>query len=60
MGGLPMRWVINYIRSLFCQHEWELIFDYKGLTGIGDVYYKKIYRCKKCGLVQRVRGGGWI
>lgn len=22
-----MRWLINYIRSWFCKHEWELIFD---------------------------------
>lgn len=21
-----MRWLINYIRSCFCKHEWELIF----------------------------------
>ena len=21
-----MRWLIDYIRSCFCKHEWELIF----------------------------------
>lgn len=47
-----MRWLINYIRSCFCKHEWELISD-------ANIYLKKkdsrpyknikLYRCKKCG-----------
>lgn len=22
-----MRWLINYLRSCFCKHDWEMIFD---------------------------------
>lgn len=54
-----MRWLINYIRSCFCKHEWELLErtdvqsnkDYYGrnveLYNLGTKWF---YRCKKCGL----------
>ena len=53
-----MRWLIDYIRSCFCKHDWELIdkkqvydnTDYWGRTV--EPYYigtKWTYRCKKCG-----------
>lgn len=43
-----MRWIINYIRSCFCQHDWELVIDnYKyPLSGQDRI---KVYRCTKCG-----------
>jgi hypothetical protein len=48
-----MRWLINYIRSCFCQHDWELLRetrmwddDYGFRYPIGT---KWTYRCKKCG-----------
>lgn len=49
-----MIWLINYIRSCFCRHEWELLSEAK----IWDTYRpnneypigtKWTYRCKKCG-----------
>ena len=53
-----MRWLINYIRSCFCKHEWECLT-------IKSVYYNAdeklpkyklwIYRCKKCGMVQKIK-----
>lgn len=53
-----MRWLIDYIRSCFCKHEWEKLHetkvysntDYFGRT-IEPVYIgnKWTYRCKKCG-----------
>ena len=43
-----MRTIINYVRSCFCKHEWELIFDVK-IDGTTRDYSKKVYRCKKCG-----------
>lgn len=48
-----MRWIINYIRSCFCEHEWELIFD--GTVGYGDRrhYRTRTYRCTKCGYSQK-------
>lgn len=54
-----MRKLINYIRSCFCKHEWELIFDID-VTEYGifseTVYNQKTYRCKKCGSIERIRG----
>lgn len=51
-----MRWIINYIRSLFCKHEWELIFDSRVTVCDGDeIYYSKTYRCKKCGHSKRYK-----
>lgn len=47
-----MRRLINYIRSCFCKHEWELLQRtsmYKKETDkmpYGTVW---LYRCKKCG-----------
>lgn len=56
-----MRWLINYIRSCFCNHEWELIYDItvvnsNKLNGkeIPDNYIK-IYRCKKCGFSKKYK-----
>ena len=43
-----MRWLINYIRSCFCKHEWELIFDVF-VKGDMKSFSCKTYRCKKCG-----------
>jgi hypothetical protein len=43
-----MRTLINYIRSCFCTHDWELIIDEHYGTPIVP-YVKKVYRCKKCG-----------
>lgn len=56
-----MRWLINYIRSCFCKHEWELIFDKMIVdsskpTGIeipND--HIKVYRCKKCGYSKKYK-----
>ena len=44
-----MRWLINYIRSCFCNHDWELMFEGRIDTGGNNFYYMKGYRCKKCG-----------
>lgn len=54
-----MRWLINYIRSCFCKHEWELIsqaqiyrtYHKDDKCELSKLPYKsvKMYRCKKCG-----------
>ena len=50
-----MRWLINYIRSCFCNHDWELIHDvFVQGTMHGD-YHCKTYRCKKCGYSKKYR-----
>lgn len=54
-----MRWLINYIRSCFCKHEWELIFDTKVFGDTDTVIpirYEKVYRCKKCGMSKKYKG----
>ena len=47
-----MRWLINYIRSCFCKHDWECLSENISVWG-SDVhhpdYHKWVYRCKKCG-----------
>lgn len=52
-----MRFLINYIRSCFCKHEWECI---KGDIAVYDrkhdlpVGFEWVYRCKKCGCVNKI------
>lgn len=52
-----MKWLINYIRSCFCDHDWEHIHDIRHIEyEINAVIgYTKIYRCKKCGYVQKIK-----
>ena len=56
-----MKRLINYIRSFFCKHEWELIdevyvhdtMDFWGRTVDPYIIGKRwTYRCKKCGDVK--------
>ena len=47
-----IRWLINYIRSCFCKHDWELILD--EYTN-GGTCRSKIYRCKKCGYSKKYK-----
>lgn len=58
-----MRWLINYIRSCFCKHEWELIFE-TNVHCERDIDYRrrdvhnytvKTYRCKHCGYTQKYK-----
>lgn len=56
-----MRWLINYIRSCFCKHEWELldqikVFDQDKSMKVPD-HYEWIYRCKKCGYCNKIKSG---
>ena len=54
-----MREFINNIRSCFCKHEWEMIFnvDVKRENVWGDysTYTEKTYRCRKCGFIQKIK-----
>ena len=49
-----MRMLINYIRSCFCRHEWELIFNFDIIDDVGT-YSCKTYRCTKCGYAQKYK-----
>ena len=47
-----MKWIINYIRSCFCKHEWELLYHEEAESSEYCWRTKKhqwIYRCNKCG-----------
>lgn len=50
-----MRWLINYFRSCFCKHDWELIFNTDVRNEFGSTWTEKTYRCKKCGMQQRYK-----
>lgn len=53
-----MRWLINYIRSCFCKHDWELLLvETVYETEINKLPIGKqwIYRCKKCGYVKKYK-----
>ena len=56
-----MRKLVNYFKSLFCKHDWELIFD----DDVVDTYWsmpcgryaEKVYRHKICGMEKRYKSG---
>lgn len=54
-----MRTIINYIRSCFCKHDWELIFNNTIVCSDNNSKYPdnhiKVYRCKKCGYEKRYK-----
>ena len=53
-----MRYIVNYIRSLFCKHDWELlrsIKTYESEYSSRPCSHRVIYRCKKCGFVQKIK-----
>lgn len=47
-----MRWLINYIRSCFCNHEWECLQNempvYESPDKKYPIRHEWVYRCKKC------------
>lgn len=51
-----MRRLIWYIRSCFCKHDWEQIFEsaiYYGDRSTKPYRCEKVYRYKKCGCEKR-------
>jgi hypothetical protein len=56
-GENLMRTLINYIRSCFCKHEWECLLDASPAYVEGHQRPRRyiwLYRCKKCGLKNKV------
>lgn len=49
-----LRWFINYIRSCFCRHDWEQIFESR-VVGEDEEYRCKVYRCRKCGYSRKYK-----
>lgn len=51
-----MRAIINYFRSPFCKHDFELIFNtHVTFVDSAEHYYVKTYRCKKCGYERKYK-----
>lgn len=55
-----MRWLINYIRSCFCKHDWELLSEKTVWDGDNPrakypMGTKWTYRCKNCGYIKTYR-----
>lgn len=49
-----MRKIIDYIRSCFCKHEWELIIDNYTYPSLRQDM-TKVYRCTKCGYYKKYK-----
>lgn len=55
-----MRKIIDYIRSLFCKHDFELLAKsdvyeaHDPYTLLFPSYTKWIYVCKKCGYKKKI------
>ena len=52
-----MRLIVDFVRFLFCNHDWEIIqraMYYEDDYDKRPYKYKVVYRCKKCGRVQRI------
>lgn len=50
-----MRWLINYLKSCFCAHDWEMIFNVNVKDDCGSTWSVKRYRCKKCGYSKKYK-----
>ena len=44
-----IREIINFIRSLFCHYDWELVYRFQ----LDNKYEERLYACKKCHYAQR-------
>lgn len=51
-----LRTICNYFRQCACNHDFELIANVHSKdVCFGTDGFMKVYRCKRCGLVQKVR-----
>lgn len=50
-----IRTICNYFRQCACKHEFEFLSLVKTTDPWVGTEHCRIYRCKKCGFVQRVR-----
>ena len=52
-----MRFLINYLRSCFCKHEFEYLdgVSIKEYGHINPYAIRYTYMCKKCGYTKKIR-----
>lgn len=49
-----MRWIVNYIRSCFCKHDWEYLGKAERFNSDSSELPCAItqsWRCRKCGYI---------
>lgn len=49
-----IRGIVNYFRSCFCNHDFELLAEVE-THGTFGTHHHNTYRCRRCGFVQKVR-----
>lgn len=49
-----LRAIFNYMRGCRCKHDFEFLAEVETHGFFGN-HYRYIYRCKRCGFIQRVR-----
>lgn len=50
--------ICNYFKKCFCKHDFEFLKQvqvYERETDTMPIHRKLIYRCKKCGYVQKIK-----
>ena len=53
-----MRTLINYLRSCFCKHEFNLLKETECYYNAEDklpAYRRQTYMCPKCGYVKKIK-----
>lgn len=53
-----LRRTIQYLRSCFCNHKWELVLQtrtWEHDTDRRPIGCEKVYMCAKCGHIQRIK-----
>lgn len=53
-----MRWLIDYFRTCFCKHDFQLLCQnnvYATEFSKMPKYVEYTYMCKKCGYVKKVK-----
>ena len=55
-----MQWLVEYFRSLFCVHRWELVDEYAVRDDYDTVRdYALVFMCKRCGRTKVRHVAGW-
>lgn len=49
------RFIRRFLQPMFCEHNWELLFDVHVEDDFGSTWSEKTYRCRKCGLQRKYK-----
>ena len=45
----------RFLQPMFCEHNWELLFNVYVEDDFGSTWSEKTYRCRKCGLQRKYK-----